>query len=456
MEYKSDNNLDLSQLEISLEKPSIETHPETFNERDYDLLNHLAQVFNELSQSDDQENLLDNLISSTQYITYNIDDLLSDIDAFSSFEMILTTSTNVSLKSKCLAVIINIAKYSNYPLTYFFQNANLLVDLINYPETMDQTLHIFHKIIHYDNEYTFAIITKTGLLPECCNVFLNIDDFIERGKLLNFIYYILSKTNSATFHEYYEGKEVINIPLHAIKEAILNDFELTKSFSVFNIIADNWTSNFRSLFDQQFTQKCITIWNRSFPSVDDIPLCEEIIKLLNKLIYLFPDEFIMFRIYDPIIKTLLELSNRDETFPHMKILFLCSNIAARYESGNALVNSGLFSIYEERYELMSAMMKENFLFIFGNLILSKVIQFDENEKTIYYFTEMLDNGKAKCSNSFQRLILKILSEFREEIINFADPEDINEFITTMSEKESTNDDLLENLTELNNFYFPQE
>ena len=456
MEYKSDTINDTSEITYPLEKPEIQIDHQILPLRDIDLINHLADMFTNLPDFDDPTDVLNDMLSCVNQINYNIDDMLEDINAFSSFDSILKFNTNILIKEKCLTIIMTISKYSNYPLIFFFHNAYILLDLLNNQETFYQTIDLFKQIINYNNEYTFALITKAGLLTKCCELFLQIEDSDAKLTLLNFIQFLLSKTYSSTFHFYFNDVEVIYIPLNPIKHAILHDFHLTISFSIFNIIADNWTSDFRSLFDPGFTEKCLKIWNSAFPLKEDIPLCEEIIKLLNKLIFLFPDDFIMFKLYNPIIKTLLEIAKRDESYPHLKILFLCSNIAARPESGTSLIESGLFSLYEERYDLMTAKMKENFLFTFGNLILNNVIKFDDNEKTIYYFTEMLDIGTSKCSNSFQNLVLKILDIFREEIIQYIDPNDVSEFIDTMNEKESQMEETLSKIAELNSFYFDEE
>ena len=436
MEYKTDDGLDLTSiLHPSIEKP-IEITPalEDVSERDMELLNHLADVFNALPDISDVSFSLSDILKCINNITYNIDDLLSQTDALCALASIIKLDEDILNKQKCLEIVLKLSQYSDIILPFFFENSKCLVENLKFPETLYPILEIFSKIIDRDREYTSSLIMNADLLSQCCFLLNKIHEEEPKLIVLLMIEKILQNTDINTFHSIYKDQEVIKIPLEAIKQTICIDFQLVTCFRIINIIADNWTGDFRSLFDDNFSHKCLKIWSSGFPDDEEnnIVLCKEIIKLLNQFIFLFQNDFIIFGFYKPVIKTLSELAKR-ENFPHSKILYLCSNIASHPVSGGELLSSGIFDFYEQKYQTMPAHLKENFLLTFGNLILSKVIPFDDNSATIDYINEMLDQGASNSSSELKSLTLNLLNKFRDEVVEYLDANDVREFIEEISE-----------------------
>ena len=432
IEYKNENSSIIIGPSV-IEHQDIELpraiQPE---ERDSNLLEELAEMFLALSDAENPDEILSAILAKLEDINYNIDDVIEDTEALNKIASILMIEPEESSCKLCLKIINKLLSLSHSPIVFLFENINCLIPLIKNTSLNDDVFKIIYAIIYNNNKYAEGIVLHSRFLKTCSEVIEESEE--TRGDALMIVYYVLNLISSSCFHSYVEDEEIIMIPLKTIKWTISNNFHLVVSFNIFTLILDNWTTSFWELFDQELENKIIEIWLRAFPEKWELPLCAPMIRILNKIIFLFHDDFLYYKLYNQLLATVKAVAERED-FPHLKILFLLSNVAADKVSGSALIESGVFELYESRYSEMTHFMKENFLFMFGNLILSGVIAIDGDERTNDYIIDMASLGSSSASLMFVKLFLRVIEENQEEIKDNIDCDVISEFFDSVKEKE---------------------
>ncbi|EAY20761.1 hypothetical protein TVAG_391450 [Trichomonas vaginalis G3] len=435
--YKTDN----AEIILGPEKEEdIIIRPEMFAENDVDpeLNSILNELLINLDSDDNPQNLLMEIDQKLSLVHYDITTLIDETNTINFLIAILIQSAITPVTELVLRILTRILQVAPTNINNYYKYTEYFLPNISNPILMPYVISILASLIINEPNFCELLVCKYNILRRVSTLLINTKTVKDKSNMLSFIYITLKNSKNYVLHSYVDGFEAISYPLGAAKDSIENNISIYINLKIFHYIMMNWTSNFATLFDSKFVQKLLSIWNNLFQNQWEIPFCGEICAIWNQIIVQYPDEFIQNKLYKHVTDVTKQLIDNPD-LPHAKILFLLSNVAVHTESALEIINSDILEKYSDHYDEMTFPMKENFLFMFINLIRSRALIIDDSPKTVEYLTEVFDLASDDSSEKYQLNTLILLEDFMQELSEVIDVDFVLSMLNCLID--STNEEI---------------
>ena len=362
--------------------------------------------------------LIPDIINFLNSITFSFDILIKKFDLL---EKILIFIINYESEENYLLILRFLFKliyFSNIPLIFLFENFFLIHYFFKFDKLLVLITELLYFIINNDKDTIKYLIINEKIIDILCKKFENFSNF-NLIYFFNLLQLILKNSSTLILNEKIDNIFIIKKPLKILTKFLLI-YPLTPIIlNLFDLILSKWTFDFSEFLTNNFIKKLKILLKIQITNKYENEIFSEMIKLWNRILLLFQEDFI----FSKLCLKLIINNFYNKFISYEKILFICSNFSFFKDLGLLIIEYDIFNTFFQRYNEMNYNMKENFYFLYLNLLFNNLILI--NKLLIQDISDSIIS-----TNSFKliELFLKIFINFYFEFLNILSKNDIIEIL----------------------------